>query len=173
MDKENSDEVELTTALIKRLILPSTSCTRMVPTVGSMALEIHTIFTPHGFELLAPLSEKAGQIADSFLEGVANGKRYRNDDDRMTSHYAYDFLQAWEDRVPDRPKPISVSKDTPETIWLCDCNLIISRNGKEWEENGKGRYVVVNLSKGGVLKVFDAQGSYCIRYWTNWGVDQR
>ena len=45
IDKENSDEVELTTALIKAVDFASTSCTRMVPTVGSMDLEIHTIFT--------------------------------------------------------------------------------------------------------------------------------
>ena len=66
----------------------------------------------------------------------------------MTTHYAYDFLQAWEDLVSYRPKPIGVSK-RPRDDSLCDCNLIISRNGKEWEENGKGRYVVVNLSKEG------------------------
>ncbi len=158
IDKENSDEVELTTALIKAVDFAWYFMHPDGSYGGEYGSRNTYHFYPHGFELLAPLSEKAGQIADSFLEGVANGKRYRNDDDRMTTHYAYDFLQAWEDRVPDRPKPMSVSKEMPETIWLCDCNLIISRNGKEWEENGKGRYVVVNLSKGGVLKVFDAKG---------------
>ena len=79
---------------------------------------------------MTPISEKAGQIADQFLEGVTRGKRYRNDDDRMTAHYAYNYLQAWEDRVDSRPKLLKESRNTPETIWLNDSNLIISRNGK-------------------------------------------
>ena len=75
----------------------------------------------------------------------------------MTTHYAYDFLQAWEDRIAQRPPPLSESRKQPETIWLKDCQMIVSRNGKEWEPQG-GMHVVANLSKGGVLKVFDAQG---------------
>ena len=114
-------------------------------------------FYPHGFELLAPLSEKAGQIADAFLEGSGKGKRYHNDDDRMTAHYAYNFLQAWEDRIPQRPPPLSESRRKGETIWLRDSGLIVSRNGREWEEKG-GIHLVCNLHKGGVLKAFDARG---------------
>jgi len=114
-------------------------------------------FYPHGFELLAPLSEKAGQIADAFLEGSGKGKRYHNDDDRMTAHYAYNFLQAWEDRIPQRPPPLSESRRKGETIWLRDSGLIVSRNGQEWEEKG-GIHLVCNLHKGGVLKAFDARG---------------
>jgi len=115
-------------------------------------------FYPHGFELMAPESEKAGQAADAFLDGVTNGKRYRNDDDRMTTHYAYNFLQAWEDRLPQRPKQIRYSKEMPNTLWLADCNLVVSRNGQEWDPEKKGRYVIANLTKGGVLKVFDSRG---------------
>ena len=103
------------------------------------------------------LSPKAGQIADTFLEGVPKGKRYRNDDDRMTTHYAYDFLQAWEDRISERPKPLRESREKPETRWLKNCHLVVSRNGKEWDDLG-GRHVVVNLSKGGIIKVFDSHG---------------
>ena len=114
-------------------------------------------FYPHEFELLAPLSEKAGQIADAFLEGSGKGKRYHNDDDRMTAHYAYNFLQAWEDRIPQRPPPLSESRRKGETIWLRDSGLIVSRNGREWEEKG-GIHLVCNLHKGGVLKAFDARG---------------
>jgi hypothetical protein len=114
-------------------------------------------FYPHGFELMAPESEKAGQIADAFLNGITQGKRYRNDDDRMTTHYAYDFLQAWEDRITERPPSIKDCRLNPETIWLKDCGLIISRNGEENKEKG-GRYTIANLHKGGVIKVFDEQG---------------
>ena len=36
---------------------------------------------------MATHSEKAGQIADAFLESSEHDKRYHNDDDRMTAHY--------------------------------------------------------------------------------------
>ena len=114
-------------------------------------------FYPHGFELLAPISDQAGQIADSFLEGVTKGKRYRNDDDRMTAHYAYDFLQAWEDRIPQRPKELSKSRENPKIIWLKGSQMIVARNGNEWKPEG-GHHVIANLNKGGVLKIFDSQG---------------
>ena len=67
-------------------------------------------FYPHGFELLAPHTEKAGQIADAFLKSADLDKRYHNDDDRMTAHYAYNFMQAWEDYNPKRPNSINESK---------------------------------------------------------------
>ena len=51
-------------------------------------------FYPHGFELMAPHTEKAGQIADAFLQSADRDKRYHNDDDRMTAHYVYNFMQS-------------------------------------------------------------------------------
>jgi hypothetical protein len=75
----------------------------------------------------------------------------------MTAHYAYDFLQSWEDRTSERPPPIKESRKEPQTIWLKGAQMVISRNGQEWQKKG-GLHVVANLSKGGVLKVFDAQG---------------
>ena len=114
-------------------------------------------FYPHGFELLAPECEKAGQIADAFLAGIPADKRYHNDDDRMTAHYVYGFLQAWEDRAPERPDPIHKSKASPTLQWMPGAKILVGWSGREQESTG-GRYVVANLSKGGVLKVFDAKG---------------
>ena len=114
-------------------------------------------FYPHGFELLAPLCEKAGQIADAFLAGIPADKRYHNDDDRMTAHYVYDFLQAWKDRSTERPSPILESKTSPTLKWMPGAKILVGWNGHEKESTG-GRYVVANLSKGGVLKIFDSQG---------------
>ena len=157
IEKEGSDDHTLKNALLKAVDF---SWDFMHPD-GSYGGEYGSRntyhFYPHGFELLAPLSPKAGQIADTFLEGVPKGKRYRNDDDRMTTHYAYDFLQAWEDRISERPKPLRESREKPETRWLKNCHLVVSRNGKEWDDLG-GRHVVVNLSKGGIIKVFDSHG---------------
>ncbi|MBT4224496.1 MAG: hypothetical protein HOD72_08550 [Opitutae bacterium] len=114
-------------------------------------------FYPHGFELLAPHSEKAAQIAEAFLTGVPEDKRYHNDDDRMTAHYVYDFLQAWEDYHPERPRPITESRREPSTIWMPEAKMLVSWNGKESQVKG-GRHAIANLSKGGVLKIFDAGG---------------
>ena len=114
-------------------------------------------FYPHGFELLAPHSEKAAQIADSFLASAPNDKRYHNDDDRMTAHYVYDFLQAWKDYHLERPKPINDSRNEPSTIWMSEAKMIVSWNGKESKPSG-GRHFVTNLAKGGVLKIFDSKG---------------
>lgn len=113
-------------------------------------------FYPHGFELMAPHTEKAGQIADAFLRGIDHDKRYHNDDDRMTAHYVYNFLQAYEDYHRPRPQPINESRCEPQTIWLPGARMAVSWNGRE-AENG-GRYVVGNFSKGGVLKVVDVRG---------------
>jgi hypothetical protein len=157
MEKEGSDDPGLKEALLKAVDF---SWNFMHPD-GSYGGEYGSRntfhFYPHGFELLAPLSDKAGQIADAFLQGISKGKRYRNDDDRMTAHYAYDFLQSWEDRASERPPPIKESRKEPETIWLKGAQMVVSRNGQEWQKQG-GLYVVANLSKGGVMKVFDAQG---------------
>ena len=157
MEKEGSDDPVLKEALLKAVDF---SWHLMHPD-GSYGGEYGSRntfhFYPHGFELLAPLSDEAGQIADTFLQGIAKGKRYRNDDDRMTAHYAYDFLQSWEDRTSERPPPIKESRKEPQTIWLKGAQMVIARNGQEWQKKG-GLHVVANLSKGGVLKVFDAQG---------------
>lgn len=114
-------------------------------------------FYPHGFELLAPDTEKAGQIADAFLRGTERDKRYHNDDDRMTAHYVYDFMQAWEDYHQPRPVPILEDRSSPETKWMPGAKIVVSWSGRESQASG-GRHVAANLSKGGVLKVFDAHG---------------
>jgi hypothetical protein len=114
-------------------------------------------FYPHGFELMAPFTEKASQIADAFLSAVPSDKRYHNDDDRMTAHYVYDFLQAWEDYHPDRPKSINEVRSEPKVQWLPDAKILVSWNGNESKAVG-GRHVIANFSKGGVCKVFDSMG---------------
>jgi hypothetical protein len=109
-------------------------------------------FYPHGFELMAPFSEKAGQIADAFLCSAPRGKRYINDDDRMTAHYVYDFLQAYEDYHPQRPADISGVRAERNITWFPGATIFVYRNG---ERRNDDLYAVGNLSKGGVLKVFN------------------
>jgi len=114
-------------------------------------------FYPHGFELLAPHCEKAAQIAECFLAATPHDKRYHNDDDRMTAHYVYDFLQAWADYHPERPQSILKSRSEPTTVWMQDAKMVVSWNGMEDQSKG-GRHAIANLSKGGNLKIFDAEG---------------
>lgn len=104
-------------------------------------------FYPHGFELLAPRFEKAGQIADHFLRTLPRGKRYFNDDDRMCAHYLYNWLQAYLDYHPHRPQPITARK--PFRKYFPGAQLLIVHTPHY--------YAVANLSKGGVLKILDAE----------------
>jgi hypothetical protein len=108
-------------------------------------------FYPHGFELMAPHTEKAGQIADAFLRSSRLGKRYINDDDRMTAHYVYNFLQAYDDYHPHRPVPIAETRAEPSLRWFPGSKIAVYCNGRSGDEH---LYAVANLSKGGVVKVF-------------------
>lgn len=105
-------------------------------------------FYPHGFELMAPFTEKAGQIADHFLRGIERDKRYHNDDDRMCCHLVYDWLQAWTDYHPDRPP--SINERSNFFRWFPGAKIAVCKTDTY--------YAVSNLSKGGVTKVFDEEG---------------
>jgi len=104
-------------------------------------------FYPHGFELMAAHSEKAGQIADQFLRGAAGGTRYHNDDDRMVCHCVYNWLQAWEDYHPRRPAT-PLNARAPFLQWFPAAGMAICKTDNY--------YAVANLNKGGVLKVYGA-----------------
>lgn len=106
-------------------------------------------FYPHGFELMAPHLEEAGQIADHFLTlGLPRGMRYFNEDDRMCAHYVYNWIQAYLDYHPQRPAPIGERPDFER--WFGDAKLFVKKTPRY--------YAVAALNKGGVIKVFDAEG---------------
>ncbi|MCK5146484.1 hypothetical protein KAR48_06985 [bacterium] len=104
-------------------------------------------FLPHGFEIFAPYSEKAGQIADHFLHSMKNGKRYFNDDDRMVGHYLYNWLQAYDDFHSQRPE--SITKRKPFFKWFPQACMIVTKTDHY--------YAVTNMAKGGVIKVFNKE----------------
>ena len=105
-------------------------------------------FYPHGFEIMARFTEKAGQIADHFLAGLEKDKRYHNDDDRMCCHCVHDWLQAWLDYYHKRPAPINERGNFIR--WFPGCKIAVCKTDKY--------YAVTNLSKGGVIKVFNDKG---------------
>jgi hypothetical protein len=113
-------------------------------------------FYPHGFELMASHTEKAGQIADAFLKSADLDKRYHNDDDRMTAHYVYNFMQAWEDYNPERPNPINETKACTNGKWMPNAKIFVNWNVSD--EGEIQNYLISNQSKGGVLKIFDSKG---------------
>lgn len=105
-------------------------------------------FYPHGFEVMARFTEKAGQIADQFLRGLERDKRYHNDDDRMCCHCVYDWIQAWRDYHPERPVPINERPDFVQ--WFPGAKIAVCKTDRY--------YAVSALAKGGVTKAFDDVG---------------
>lgn len=106
-------------------------------------------FYPHGFELMAPYEEKAGQIADQFLKrSLPRGSRYFNEDDRMCAHYVYDWLEACRDFHPQRPPDINERANF--TKYFPQAKLLIRKTDVY--------YSVLSLAKGGVLKAYDEEG---------------
>lgn len=109
-------------------------------------------FYPHGFEVMAPHSRKAGEIADSFLyRAMPRRTRYYNDDDRMAAHYVYDWMHAWRDYSADRPGPVSLPPQT-ETRWFRKAQILVVRTPHY--------HAVTNLSKGGAFKAIAPEGAF-------------
>jgi hypothetical protein len=107
-------------------------------------------FYPHGFEIMAPFTEKAAQINDCFLQGLATDKRYHNDDDRMCCHTVYDWLQAYDDYHPGRTESINTRDNFIK--WMPGCGIAVVKTDRY--------YGVSNLNKGGVTKVYSED--HCI-----------
>jgi hypothetical protein len=105
-------------------------------------------YYPHGFEILAPFTEKAAQLNDAFLRGAAAGKRYHMDDARLCCHLVYGWLQSYDDFHPERPAPLNERGDFLH--WLPDAGMVICKKNRY--------YAVSNLKKGGVTKVYSLDG---------------
>ncbi|CAN5442887.1 hypothetical protein BH09SUM1_BH09SUM1_20070 [soil metagenome] len=109
-------------------------------------------FYPHGFELMAPFSAKAGQIADTFLHrSMPMRKRYYNDDDRMAAHYVYDWMHAWHDYAPQRTGPIAAPAAT-EAKWYPNAKMQIVKT--------PSYHFVANAMKGGAFKAVSESGMF-------------
>lgn len=107
-------------------------------------------FYPHGFEVMAPLCETAGRIADTYLHrALPDRRRYFNDDNRMLAHYVYDWLQSWLDHRAPRPGLLEDARG-PFTRWFPDARLFVKKT--------PAYYAVLSLAKGGVLKVTSPDG---------------
>jgi len=105
-------------------------------------------YYPHGFEILAPFTEKAVQLNDAFLQGVGKGRHYAMDDDRLFGHLVYNWLQAYGDFFPRGAEPLW--NDQSFTRWFPHAGLVCCKKDRY--------YAVSNLKKGGVTKVFSSSG---------------
>lgn len=100
---------------------------------------------PHGFEILAPRFLSARRVADRFLQALANGRRARNDDDRLQGHHVYPYLLAWLDFAP-RDHASAPSEPAPARTHLDACGILVDRL--------PGRFLVAGLAKGGPFRVY-------------------
>ena len=107
-------------------------------------------FYPHGFEVMAPLNQRAAQVADQFLlKALPNRSRYFNDDDRMCAHYLYDWMESWRDYSPVRAEQPLDSR-APYTAHFPKAGMVVVSTPRH--------HAVLSLLKGGVLKVTGEDG---------------
>lgn len=107
-------------------------------------------FYSHGFELMAPHSDTAARIAETYLrKAMPERRRYYNDDDRMCAHYVYDWMLSWLDYHAER-KGLLDDHRGPFTKWFPQAKLLVKKT--------PSYYAVVSVPKGGVIKAFDEGG---------------
>ncbi|MCK5343668.1 MAG: hypothetical protein KAR20_09700, partial [Candidatus Heimdallarchaeota archaeon] len=104
-------------------------------------------FYPDGFEIMAQFTDKASQIADHFLRSIPRHKRYYNDDDRMVAQYVSNWLQAYEDYYHERP--LNINERDNFLKWFPDAKIAVCKTDIY--------YAVTNMTKGGVIKIFDTE----------------
>jgi hypothetical protein len=119
---------------------------------GSMGSRQTLHFYPHGFEVLASDIPLAGSIAQKMLEGLDRGGLVPPEvmPDRYLPYRVAEYLQAYLDAAP-RPSdlPKLPYEREPFTDWFPTARVYARR--------GERSYLLVNLAKGGVIKLFDAQ----------------
>ena len=113
-------------------------------------------FMPHGFEIMSSYTEKASHLTKQFLLSIDHGRRYHNDCDRMTAHYVYNFLQAWKTHKGSEGCILKARQKTT-TKWFREARLVVHWNGLN-SPHAASRHMIANLSKGGVIKIFDKEG---------------
>ncbi|MFQ5915768.1 MAG: hypothetical protein ACE5JS_21555, partial [Nitrospinota bacterium] len=119
---------------------------------GSLGSRNTLHFYPHGFEILAGRLPLAAAVAERMLRGLADGKLVPPEimSDRYVFYRVPEYLQAHLDRGP-RPADLPPLPYEQEPIrrYFPRARIFVLRD--------RGRYVIANLAKGGVVKVFDAE----------------
>ncbi len=119
---------------------------------GSMGSRQTLHFYPHGFEVLADEIPLAGSIAQKMLEGLDQGCLVPPEimPDRYLPYRVAEYLQAYLDAEPRSAElPKLPYERAPFTQWF--------RGARVYARRGERSYLLVNLAKGGVIKLFDVQ----------------
>jgi len=106
-------------------------------------------FYPHGYEIFSKEIPLAGSIADKMLEGLKEGNLVPPEimPDRYFVYRVPEFLQAYIDYNPrsSEKQKLPYEKESFNK-YFNDARIFIAKNPKY--------YILVNLDKGGVIKVF-------------------
>ncbi|MCK5559226.1 MAG: hypothetical protein KAJ51_01485, partial [Thermoplasmata archaeon] len=122
---------------------------------GSMGSRQTLHFYPHGYELLANKVPLAGVIADKMLEGLREGKLVLPEimPDRYLVYRVPEFLLAYVDYQSRTTKgdevPVLPYQRKPFNNYFSDSRIVVVKN--------PNYYLLVNLAKGGVVKLFDLE----------------
>lgn len=122
---------------------------------GSMGSRQTLHFYPHGFEIYGgkgvPL---AGAVAEQMLRGLARGALVPPEiqEDRYFLYRIPEFLESWIDwsRRPQPLPPLPWEREPFTRYW--PGARIYARKGRD--ARGREHYALVNLAKGGVVKLF-------------------
>ncbi len=117
---------------------------------GSLGSRNTVHFYPHGFEVMAPQVPLAAAVAEAMLAGLEEGKLVPPDliSDRYVVYRVPEFLQAYMDYAARPAELPHLPYDrAPFTRYFPGARLFVAAR--------PGHYVVANLAKGGVIKVYD------------------
>ncbi len=109
-------------------------------------------FYPHGYEIFSRQIPLAGKIADKMLEGLEEGRLVPPEimPDRYLAYRVPEFLLAYLDYKPRKSKITDLPHERkPFQKYFTQAGIFIKRD--------KDYYMIVNLNKGGIIKVFDVR----------------
>lgn len=122
---------------------------------GSMGSRQTLHFYPHGFEIYGGKGNAlASAVAERMLRGLADGALVPPEiqEDRYFLYRIPEFLEAWVDWSPrpDPLPPLPYEREPFTRYW--PKARIFARKGRD--AGGREYYALVNLAKGGVVKLF-------------------
>lgn len=127
---------------------------------GSMGSRNTLHFYAHGFEVIAKEIPLAGAIAEKMLQALSEQKLVPPEiiSDRYVVYRVPEFLEAYLDYTP-RPDnlanlPLLPYEQEPFTRYFPESRIFVATRDEE--------YVIANLAKGGVIKVFDRKDGHLL-----------
>lgn len=117
---------------------------------GSLGSRNTLHFYPHGFEIFAKQVPLAASVAEKTLAALGEGKLVPPEimSDRYVFYRVPEFLQAYLDYTP-RPAPLPLLPFERPSFFK------FFPESKIWVRKKDQTYLIANLAKGGVLKIFN------------------